>query len=193
MLSELVQHLILNSIENGKKRALPLATPVSPRLLFETVYCYRGIVLHLVSSSMIELVQISEGGTLVIPFRDSTEITFYGTGEENTMKITLGSQEQSTLEDLTLPLHIVVGEIRMSVRDIIDLEAGMSCDVVIPEGRLANVYLGGECIADAELYMEENFIKLKILSVHLQQEDENSDICMDAVTDFVEEQHKEGM
>lgn len=163
-------------------------TGVCRETLFEKIVYERSIVLHLVTSSIFDILNISTGRTMSLPIGEILTVSFQSmTGGKN-MEIKLQKPGESMLDDLHLPLQVVVGAVQLSVRDILDLEAGMSCEVGLPENKLVNLYLGGECIADAELLMDEKNIKLKILSVYLQQEEESSDNSMNAGTVCATEQ-----
>ncbi len=146
------------------------------------------VTLHVYVTSIQDLSMIFEEGVMHLPCNENLKISLERKTGEHKMNVKLHEESSASLDSLFLPLHVVVGELEMSVRELLDLEEGREISLALPGERQVQLYLGGELIADAVLLTEDNSSSLKILSVHLQLEDEISDNRMSAEKEHVLEQ-----
>lgn len=86
----------------------------------------------------------------------------------------------SSLSGLSLPLQVSIGEIQMSLSEVLKLEAGAEVRIKLSESSLITFLLGGEPLASATMSIEEEEIIFQIKEVFLNQESEKSDNQLEA-------------
>lgn len=91
----------------------------------------------------------------------------------------------SIMSDLSLPLQVSIGEINMSVSEVIRLESGEVVSFNLGDSSLVTLLLGGEPLATASMSIEGSEIILKIIDVFLNQESEKNDNLEEAQTELL--------
>lgn len=78
-------------------------------------------------------------------------------------------------QEYSIPIQICIGEISLTLRDILDLSDTGDLNVALPEREHVDLLLAGEPIARAAFTLAENSIQLKIIEVLLHQEEQTCD------------------
>lgn len=145
---------------------------VCSREVFQKIQVLQSVRITIQTNSLYDL-DLCEGKEMEFSRDENVMLAVeggLGEGED-----TLRGKNLGPLDSLFLPLQVVIGEVPMSVQDMIDLKEGTACEFKLPEKNQVKLYLGGDCIAEAELEMSEEKIFIKILSVSLQLEGVASD------------------
>lgn len=151
--------------------------------IFNRVMVKRFVKIDVAPKCIQDLSSIKRGCRLELFYPNPAKVLVTSDIEkEDEINMRVRAKDESSIETdtLLLPLQVCIGQIALSVQDIIELKHGSVCKMKIPEKKSVQLLLGGEPIAEASLSLNENSVILKIITVHLKLENEKCDNGRDA-------------
>ncbi len=165
--AELLKHI---SIERGEFSDSPKGAicPSAIGQVFKQTFTPIELTLRYYQRSLCELSVLTEGYHLRIENNRLVVINNYIEKEKRRMQM-------GYIDELKIPVDISLGQVELSVADLLALERGESIISKLSPLTKVSLLIAGENIAEASFEVEDDTILLKINEVFLKKADEASD------------------
>jgi flagellar motor switch/type III secretory pathway protein FliN len=146
----------------------------------DRVVINKDALLVLYPKSLCDFSNIDSGKIIKLNSGKFLQVRFIRNTGDIEMELKVGSPSSENLDNLFLPIHLVIKKMEISVREILELKEDKLISIDMPVNNSVDIYLGGENIGHASIFKDGEEYFLKINSVFMQKNETNSDNSLDA-------------